>query len=312
MTRTSRTDPLRIDAVAVGPPPAASRIGMTICPGKQGESVHGTAWRRDLEEDLDTISAWGADSLLTLLEPAEFAALGVSELPARARRSLRWHHAPIPDVYVPGAAFEAAWPEVSHALHRLLDEDGSIVIHCRGGLGRAGLVAALLLIERGVAAETAIAWVRVARPGAIETPAQENWLHARAADLRNKPALRRAALLGGACGDSLGGEVEFLPLAAICAQNPTGLADLACFEASEGEVTDDTQMSLFTMEGLVHARAAGTNPVVEVHRALLRWLRTQGETPQIADTGEEGLIQDRRLWRRRAPGLTCVGALAAA
>jgi hypothetical protein len=44
--------------------------------------------------------------------------------------------------------------------------------HCKGGLGRAGMMAARLLVELGVAPEQAIRDVRCARPGAIETPAQ--------------------------------------------------------------------------------------------------------------------------------------------
>jgi ADP-ribosyl-[dinitrogen reductase] hydrolase len=52
------------------------------------------------------------------------------------------------------------------------------ITHCRGGLGRAGLVAALLLIETGLEAEAAIRAVRAARPGAIETAAQERYVRA--------------------------------------------------------------------------------------------------------------------------------------
>ena len=45
--------------------------------------------------------------------------------------------------------------------------------HCRGGLGRAGMISARLLVESGVEPEVAIAKVRAARPGAIETREQE-------------------------------------------------------------------------------------------------------------------------------------------
>ncbi|PQO22210.1 hypothetical protein C2I36_14160 [Rhodobacteraceae bacterium WD3A24] len=55
-----------------------------------------------------------------------------------------------------------------------------------------------------------------------------------------------------------------------------------------------------------------TDPARRGHRALLRWLRTQDETPQIAGTGDEGLIQYGRFWHRRAPGMTCLSALCAA
>ena len=48
--------------------------------------------------------------------------------------------------------------------------------HCKGGLGRAGMVAARLLVESGYTPEDAIERVRAARPGAIETQAQERYV----------------------------------------------------------------------------------------------------------------------------------------
>jgi ADP-ribosyl-[dinitrogen reductase] hydrolase len=48
----------------------------------------------------------------------------------------------------------------------------TIGLHCGAGLGRTGTVAALILIERGFTPSEAIAAVRRARPGAIETAAQ--------------------------------------------------------------------------------------------------------------------------------------------
>ena len=49
----------------------------------------------------------------------------------------------------------------------------NIVVHCRGGRGRSGLLAARLLVEMGVDPEAAILQVRAANPLAIETPVQE-------------------------------------------------------------------------------------------------------------------------------------------
>ncbi len=63
-------------------------------------------------------------------------------------------------------------------LHAALDRGEAILLHCAGGKGRSGMVAARLLAERGVAGESAIAAVRTARPGAIETVEQEWWVAA--------------------------------------------------------------------------------------------------------------------------------------
>ena len=74
-------------------------------------------------------------------------------------------------------------------------------------------------------------------------------------------------------------------------------------------------MTLFTAEGVIRAAVRYAckgicHPPSVVHHALLRWLVTQGERPRLAvDTS--GLVADRRLHRRRAPGLTCLSALGA-
>ncbi|MDQ0323699.1 protein-tyrosine phosphatase [Pararhizobium capsulatum DSM 1112] len=51
-----------------------------------------------------------------------------------------------------------------------------VVVHCRGGLGRAGTIGARLLIELGMEPATAIRQVRAVRPGAIETSDQEDYV----------------------------------------------------------------------------------------------------------------------------------------
>jgi ADP-ribosyl-[dinitrogen reductase] hydrolase len=92
------------------------------------------------------------------------------------RRNMDWHHWPIVDGGVPEAAFNLAWPKRSEMLCRLLAAGGRVLIHCRGGLGRTGMIAARLLVDGGVAPTEAIARTRAARPGAIETQEQERWV----------------------------------------------------------------------------------------------------------------------------------------
>lgn len=120
-----------------------------------------------------------------------------------------------------------------------------------------------------------------------------------------------ACLLGGAIGDSLGAEIEFSPLHRILETFPEGFDRLPPYDGIEGAITDDTQMTLFTAEGLIRAAAARCDAVGPVHDALLRWFRTQGGTPRLpVDTA--GLFEDQRLHSRRAPGRTCLSALRAA
>ncbi len=175
MTKTSQTHPLRIDAVETRP--SGGKIGITFAPGKKDGAAFNGPWARDLDTDLDAIAKWGAKALVTLIESDEMNLLGIRSLGEKAQqRGIEWLHHPIRDVSVPDGAFEAEWPDLARRLLALLDAGCNIVIHCRGGLGRAGMISARLLVEAGERADTAIAQVRAARPGAIETKAQEAWV----------------------------------------------------------------------------------------------------------------------------------------
>lgn len=127
----------------------------------------------------------------------------------------------------------------------------------------------------------------------------------------------KGCLLGGAVGDALGAPVEFLEWPAIEAKfGPCGIIDFAPAYGITGAITDDTQMMLFTAEGLLRAFVRGSSgnachvPSV-IHHALLRWLMTQ-DYPSAMPVSRDGwLIEETALWSRRAPGTTCLSALKA-
>lgn len=170
--QTSQTSPLRIAEVLFGE--REGRLGLTLCPGKKDE---GRGWDRDLEDDLRLIRNWGASTVISLIEPHEFDLLQVSELSDSAiRMGMCWIHLPVRDVDVPDERFEHGWLTVGQEVHQRLDAGERILIHCRGGLGRTGLVAARILVERGCAPRDAVHRVRAVRPGAIETRAQEQYV----------------------------------------------------------------------------------------------------------------------------------------
>ena len=146
---------------------------MTLCPGKKDSASN---WNRDLAQDLQVIRDWGATMVVTLIEDHEFQMLSVQTLERDVRAlGMDWLHLPIIDVNIPDHRFEDAWVLEGPNLHKRLDCGERILIHCRGGLGRTGLVAARILVERGCDPLIAIRRIRAVRPHAIETSAQERY-----------------------------------------------------------------------------------------------------------------------------------------
>jgi ADP-ribosylglycohydrolase len=249
---------------------------------------------------------------------------------------------PIPDQSVPPTP--AALTAIVDAVHGDLAAGRRVAVHCWGGIGRTGLVAAALLVRDGWPVELALDAVnerwqstRKARLAlyagrcAPENDRQRDFVRAWAASPEARPmdagrwtAIRRArgCLLGGALGDALGAYVEFMSLRDIVAAvGDAGVVAPLPAYGRAGAITDDTQMTLFTGEAMLRWRAAGTPDDEPARRRLfahayLRWFRTQGERlPTGLDAAVDGdpswLLADRRLHARRAPCLTCLGGLRA-
>ena len=156
MPRTSLTHPLQISIVCDSPFPGA--LGLTFAPGKSDPTSRPAPWLRDLSTDLDAVVSWNAKIVVTLIEPHEFELLGVPGLgDGIRRRGIEWRHLPIRDVSVPDERFERAWPRQSRELRERLRARDNVLVHCRGGLGRAGMIAARLLVDEGVDPDVAIA-----------------------------------------------------------------------------------------------------------------------------------------------------------
>ncbi len=120
----------------------------------------------------------------------------------------------------------------------------------------------------------------------------------------------RGSLLGGAIGDALGWPIEFYELDAIREfHGPDGVTDFLPGRVSDApqQITDDTQMTLFTAEGLLRL-APGTDPAPALQRAYLRWLRTQRQDDP--DPVPDGWLSSRPfLYARRSPGNACMSGL---
>ncbi|HWS27289.1 MAG TPA: dual specificity protein phosphatase family protein, partial [Xanthomonadales bacterium] len=162
-----RNGPLRVDWLPQQPGRQA-RVGLTLLPGRRDLG-------RELDTDLGSLQAQGVDAVLCLLANDEFAHYGVESLMADyAGAGLNALHQPIVDGRVP----------TQDELQRALDfVDGElalgrdVLIHCVGGLGRAGTLAAAWLKRHGHSTDAAIAQIRATRsPRAIETALQEAFL----------------------------------------------------------------------------------------------------------------------------------------
>lgn len=138
------------------------------------------------------------------------------------------------------------------------------------------------------------------------------WSRAQQQDYRSRV---RGCLLGGAIGDALGAGIEFDPIEKIrAAHGPQGVTGYVPAYGLRGAVTDDTQMVLFTVDGLIRAhirRDTGAwHPPSDVHRAYLRWAATQhdwGPDERRPDLGWLG--REEWLYAQRAPGSACLSGL---
>ena len=254
--KTSESDPIRIAAVTSGRD--HGRIGVTLCPGKTDPNGISGAWKRDLDTDLDAIQRWGATAVVTLIEKREFDLLKVRDLPTKVRdRHMEWWHLPIQDGKSPPArGFEDRWAVAGEALRDRLRLGFDVLVHCRGGLGRAGTVAARLLVELGAHPDRAIRSVRDVRPGALETEDQEDHVAQCSAQPPTAPSkdpesIRDRALgafLGLAVGDAVGTTLEF------CSRDAQPrLEDMVGggpFDLPPGYWTDDTAMALALADSL--------------------------------------------------------------
>ena len=312
--KTSTTHPLEVDELACG----AGVVGMTPCPGKRVQSHFGGHWERNLATDMRVVADWGATVLVTLMEGFELDQLGVGNLGNVAEAvELEWHHLPIPDMQVPDERFERRWTHTGHVLRRKLAAGERVLLHCRGGYGRTGMIAARLAIELGMPPDAALRAVREARPGTVETPLQEAYVRAcrpsRADDGHAERVL--GCLLGGAVGDALGYAVEFKSRREIQElYGAGGIRHPEVSRAGEVEVSDDTQMTLFTADGLLRSMDRGSHDQGEmldaVRDATLAWyaLQTGGNLPNDM---RHGLARYKVLAKSQAPGTTCTSACAA-
>lgn len=122
--------------------------------------------------------------------------------------------------------------------------------------------------------------------------------------------------MGGAIGDALGWPVEFMKFCDVIREfGDQGITDLICNKSGKAEITDDTQMTIFTAEGLLRAGTRGNLKGIchvpsVVYYAYRRWLYTQGyPKDSVTWIYNSWLLGIKELYERRAPGNSCLSAL---
>lgn len=156
-------------------------LGLTFAPGKwQSGMSTGLTWQRDLNKDLERIqSEYKTNTIVTLIERVEFETLKIPNLRKNIiELGMNSVWFPIRDRNTPNCGDETMAKFDILILHlvELLKKGDNIVVHCMGGMGRAGTVSACILTRLEKTAEDAITIIRQTRKGAVETNEQENFV----------------------------------------------------------------------------------------------------------------------------------------
>lgn len=161
---------------------------MTFAPGMKAESLSGS-WERDLVSDMRVLrEEYGTDVLLSLMENEEYLYYGIPELldtessgaespGAETHAGIEIVRFPIRDMGVPQEAESEKFASFVREVVKRLEAGKDVVAHCRGGLGRTGVVVACVLVALGGhAADEAIQAVRKARRGTVQTEEQAEFI----------------------------------------------------------------------------------------------------------------------------------------
>jgi len=294
----------------------------------------GAKSQTEAQDKLERLIDAGVRRIINLMEPGETDHYGnsfneyeqtVLHIAEKKGLSIDCLRFPVADLNLPTV------PEMGHILDAIttgVDERKPVYVHCWGGIGRTGTVVGCYLLDNGLAHPDdvleKIARLREGDPknflSSPETEPQRKFVLSWLDNATGQPTqLSRTVgcMLGGAVGDALGAPVEFSTRNEILRQfGPDGITAYAPAYGGLGTITDDTQMTLFTAEGLIRGWVQGGHKDIGTYkgmvaRAYLRWLQTQDERPtRTVDDQEAGwLIRQELLHSRRAPGNTCLSAL---
>jgi protein-tyrosine phosphatase len=150
-------------------PGIKGKLIFTPCPGTKDSS---------LVDALATLKQAGASAVISLMPVSELAANGAEDIGKQCQvQDMAWFHLPVADEQAPLEDFGQGWKASKQSILERLNAGQDIAIHCKGGSGRTGLIAARIMIEAGIPRADAIALVQTLRPKAIQHPAHINWIN---------------------------------------------------------------------------------------------------------------------------------------
>ncbi|GAX79898.1 hypothetical protein CEUSTIGMA_g7338.t1 [Chlamydomonas eustigma] len=169
------------------------KLGLSFCPGKQHKRG-GRHIRRDLDTDLAALKHdFLADCIVCLLNDSELRSYNLREYSSAVQRhGKEYVQFPIIECAPPENLLEAG--SLIQMMVQQLMNGRNLVMHCRGGVGRAGMMAACLLLYLNLEMSPleAIRKVRSLRcKAAVETRRQEDFVAEYAKHLRSQDAANK-------------------------------------------------------------------------------------------------------------------------
>ena len=173
--RNSTTHPLKVNWIPIEGD--KGRIGITLCPGKYQPVSWTGGWDRQLSIDVTTLVELKTDRIVSLITEEDMERLRVTQLPQEiTERGMLWDHLPFEDTTAPNREWLEAAKPVFRSLLTSIPEGENVVVHCMGGLSRAGTFVSIYLWLRGSSMADAIERVRSERDSRAINPRQKAFL----------------------------------------------------------------------------------------------------------------------------------------